>query len=350
MYSREYIDELGYFEDVDMDHLSDSLTGVIARKYILEYARELVNHKKPFTMFILDIDNFKDFNDSFGHIVGDECLISIGKSLMDFVNDKGLVGRFGGDEFIILYFGNHSYEEAHQFASSLYGENSVVRRTYQLNDAQLFVTATVGNASFPRDTETYDDLFKKVDKALYRGKTKGRNCYITYVKEKHEHIDVHKKDETSLRMQFKTLEDITKLNESSDQLIKHMLDSLTSIIGVSESLFVKPDGYAISSEKEDIFMVEKSIVQLINHTDMSDELFSPENIEEYRKSTLKEINDWINKEEILTFFISEIRSKETKFGNIVLIEKNVRRIWQDRDAAIVMFMDRLIENLFISKR
>ena len=78
-------------------------------------------------MFILDIDNFKDFNDNYGHIVGDECLIAVSKSLMEFVGDKGLVGRFGGDEFIILYFGDHSYEDAHQFATHLTMDKAIYK-------------------------------------------------------------------------------------------------------------------------------------------------------------------------------------------------------------------------------
>ena len=350
MYTREFLDKLGYFKDIEITHLSDSLTGVISRKYILDLARELVNSKTPFTMAILDIDNFKFFNDNYGHIIGDECLISISKALMEFVGERGLVGRFGGDEFIIIYFGDHTYEEAHKFVSSLYGRNKVVRRIHRLSTVQLFVTATVGNASFPRNTDNYEDLFRMVDKALYRGKTKGRNCYITYVKEKHEHIDVHKKEENYLRIHFKTISDIAKLNEKRDVLIKHILNTVTSIIGVTQSLFIKTDGYTISSATAEQYKTKDTINSLIENTPILDELYSPETIDKFKKSTTKEIKDWIKEDGILTFLISEVRSPKEKYGNILLIENNVQRIWQDRDNALIMYVDRILENLFIENK
>ena len=347
MYTKELIDRIGYFQDVEIDSLLDSLTGVLRRGYILDLAKKLIEDKKPFTMAMLDIDNFKFVNDNYGHIVGDECLQALCKQLVSFIGDKGVVGRYGGDEFIIIYFGEHDYQEAHAFAFSLYGPTKVVRRSYHLSTVQLFVTATVGNASFPKDADNYEELLSMVDKTLYRGKTKGRNCYITYVKEKHEHIDVHKKEDNSSRVLFRTMNDIVRLNENRDVLIKYLLDSLTSLLGVTQSLFVKEDGYTISSAYAKEVKTSDIHQSLIDNSVIDDEIYIPSSIDKFTKRVNEELRWWINQEKIQTFLITEVRNLNEKYGNVILLEKNVQRIWQDRDIALMMYVDKLIEILFL---
>ena len=177
MYKLEDLTKYEYFKDVDIAYALDSLTGVIARGYILGFARHLVDNNVPFMMGIMDIDNFKMVNDNYGHKFGDECLKSIGTNLIKFVGNDGLVGRYGGDEFIILYFGNTDYQNVRDYIADMYNNGSIVRRRLKFGKVEFYVTATTGCASFPKDAQKYDDLFLTVDKALYRGKTKGRNCF-----------------------------------------------------------------------------------------------------------------------------------------------------------------------------
>ncbi len=349
MYTREQLDRIGYFKDIELSHLLDSLTGVISRGYILNLAKELIDNNKPFTMLMFDIDNFKFINDNYGHAIGDECLKAVSDSLIRCVGDKGLIGRYGGDEFIIIYFGEHDYEDSHSFAFSFYGPDKAVRRSYSLSTAELFITATTGNASFPKDTDNYDDLFLMVDKALYRGKTKGRNCYITYVKEKHEHIDVHKKGNDSLTVLFRTMLDIVTLHEKRDTSIKYLLNSLTNFLGVTESIFVKNNGHSISSSQTKKFDTPEIYQVLVDNSTVYEEIYYPTEINFYKRTAKKEIRDWIDNEGVLTFLVSKVRNPTENFGSIILIEKNVQRIWQDRDRALLMYADRLIELLYKNK-
>ena len=204
----------------------------------------------------------------------------------------------------------------------------------------------MGNASYPKDADNYDDLLALVDKALYRGKTKGRNCYITYVKEKHENLDVHKKGSNSLHVLYRTLNDIVKLNEKRDVLIKYLLNNVTSILGVSQSIFVKTDGYTISSDIADEYETPEIYNLLIKKANIKEEFYSPSSINDFSRTAYKEIREWIEKEKVLTFFISEVKDSKGKMGDVILIEKNVQRIWQDSDKALVMYVDRLIEILY----
>ena len=194
MYTKEDLAKYDYFKDVDINYALDSLTGVLSRPNILGFARHLVENNVEFMMGILDIDNFKLVNDNYGHKVGDGCLQQLGTNLAKFVGEDGLVGRFGGDEFIVIYFKATDYDSVRSYVEKMFNEGGIVRRKFKIDNLSFYVTATIGCASFPKDAKTYDELFLTIDKALYRGKTKGRNCFIIYVESKHKNIQVHMRE------------------------------------------------------------------------------------------------------------------------------------------------------------
>ena len=115
MYTKEDLIKYDYFKNVDINYALDSLTGVLSRPNILGFARHLVENNVEFMMGILDIDNFKLVNDNYGHKVGDGCLQQLGTNLAKFVGEDGLVGRFGGDEFIVIYFKATDYDSVRSY-------------------------------------------------------------------------------------------------------------------------------------------------------------------------------------------------------------------------------------------
>ena len=115
MYTFDDLKKYEYFKNINMSYALDSLTGVLSRSNILGFAKYLVDNKIPFMMGILDIDNFKLVNDNYGHKVGDECLKSIAANLAKYIGEDGLVGRFGGDEFVVIFFKYTSYDEVHDY-------------------------------------------------------------------------------------------------------------------------------------------------------------------------------------------------------------------------------------------
>ena len=123
-------------------------------------------------------------------MAGDAVLIKVAESLVDQMEGIGVVGRFGGDEMILVNLRDRTYPEKKEFLNRLYSDGTVLRQSIPLEDCEPFVTGTVGCATYPDDAKDFDGLFALIDKTLYRGKTKGRNCYIIYVEEKHRDLEI----------------------------------------------------------------------------------------------------------------------------------------------------------------
>lgn len=157
---------------------TDSLTGLYNRRYILEkLENELVNYKetkKKFSLILADIDYFKNINDSFGHDCGDQVLKTVAQNLQDTVKEKGIVSRWGGEEFLIL-LPETEIDDARILADEMRKINE--EKIIEYNKIQISITLTFG-VTVNEDYEMIDDTIKKADDALYKGKSKGRNCVV----------------------------------------------------------------------------------------------------------------------------------------------------------------------------
>jgi diguanylate cyclase (GGDEF)-like protein len=158
---------------------TDQLTGlynkVTTEKKIKEYLAENPNSQS--LMFVLDIDNFKKINDTMGHAFGDEVLRTIGQTIRMEFRASDIIGRAGGDEFIILLKGLKDDE-------IIIKEAQKVERFFKEFKAGTYVkysaTASIGCAVFPRDATDFEGLYKAADQALYRAKQRGKNQLAFY--------------------------------------------------------------------------------------------------------------------------------------------------------------------------
>lgn len=347
MYKISDLEKFDYFREIDLRYALDSLTGVLSRGPILGFAEQLIQKNIPFTMGIIDVDNFKIVNDNYGHDYGDQCLTNIAQNLQNYFKDIGLVGRYGGDEFVFLYFGDEQYDNIHDLLSQMYHDQKVLRKKFSYNGIEHLVTSTVGCASFPKDADNYATLFAKIDKALYRGKTKGRNCYIIYVDEKHKNIDVHKQETSYLPIIFNNINAIFKNNSilSCDNVVKSSLDYIIDVLNFSLAVFIKPDGTMILNSSKKFANIKSENLEFIKNVFDDNEIFFPTNINEIRSKT-PEYRKLYDEFHCLTFITSKIESEEKLYGYIALFECNVERIWQENDIAILMYLDKLIQLLY----
>jgi len=177
-----------YFKGKDLSLCCDSLTGVLNRETVKRYVNWLINKNSHFSFFLIDIDNFKNVNDTYGHIVGDTVLAQTAAGFVNVCDKEGVVGRFGGDEFIVVFEDVTEYQDVWNHGSKLSHMHMGGIDDYGIPN--LAITVSVGIARFPIDAQSYDGIFGIADKALYRAKSKGRHCFIIYLPEKHAHISL----------------------------------------------------------------------------------------------------------------------------------------------------------------
>ncbi|MBQ9120342.1 MAG: GGDEF domain-containing protein [Lachnospiraceae bacterium] len=171
----------------------DLLTGVLSKSEITNIAiRNIdVEKRQNISIAIVDVDYFKKVNDTYGHLMGDETLKKVAAIMEKEVGNSGVVGRIGGDEFLIVFYDAYDLEASRERLRSI---KNTIRTTFSPEDDSVpTITLSMGCAAYPKDADNYTDLFSLADFALYRAKEKGRNRYIIYDKEKHGTLaEIHK--------------------------------------------------------------------------------------------------------------------------------------------------------------
>ena len=348
MYTKKDLEKYDYFKNVNIDYANDSLTGVLSRTYILGFARHLVENNQEFMMGILDIDNFKLVNDNYGHKVGDGCLQLLATNLANFVGEDGLVGRFGGDEFIVICFNGTTYDEVRSYVDRMFNIGGIVRKKYNVENISFYVTATIGCASFPKDASNYDDLFLTVDKALYRGKTKGRNCFIVYVDAKHKNIMVNRRELSTLTNMFNRISELQNDKKYTvEERIKNILNYITMALQISESSILFADKSAISGGDGYDCKIDDKCLKIFEQLTINDNLFIPLGL--YNHLSDEKVAKFVKEKNIVTFMVSRIVISKKIFGYIILFENKVSRIWQEKEALLLLYLNKIIELLYQEK-
>ena len=167
---------------------TDEMTGLYNKHSIVAYAQKLTQRfpRRSFYFCLMDIDHFKNVNDSFGHMVGDEVIIDVAHIVRDCVGEEGRVGRIGGDEFMMVLENIDQKPRVREVLASI---RETVEEKYRQFRGTLDITVSIGCSLFPDFTRDYDGMFKLTDKMLYLAKVKGRNRYIIYTPEVHGPVD-----------------------------------------------------------------------------------------------------------------------------------------------------------------
>ena len=156
--------------------IKDSLTGLYVHRHFMERLDEEVKRAlrsgSSFALLMLDIDNFKVFNDEYGHMAGDVILRNIGNILKNKVSAGDTVARYGGEEFAFLAL-NINRDEALKLAEKIRSEVQGTPVTIRRKNCS--VTMSIGVSIFPEDARLKDDIIIEADRALYRAKKKGKN-------------------------------------------------------------------------------------------------------------------------------------------------------------------------------
>lgn len=162
-----------------IEHMArfDHLTGLPNRVFLAEQAsKHITQHHSSqgdLAVVFLDLDHFKNVNDSLGHRVGDALLVILAQRLQSVVREQDTVSRLGGDEFLLL-LPNTEAQMAARITTDLL---RTLAQPFQVDGHELSTTVSIGIAMFPTDGDNFDTLYQRADAAMYRAKRSGRNQY-----------------------------------------------------------------------------------------------------------------------------------------------------------------------------
>jgi diguanylate cyclase (GGDEF)-like protein/PAS domain S-box-containing protein len=171
-------------EEIRLLSAADALTGLANRASFDARTQEMVSLSgragRSLYLLLIDLDRFKEVNDTLGHPAGDELLRQVAARLKDVSREGDFIGRLGGDEFGILQVGLSDPSSGGALASKLI---NALRQPFAIGNEIVQISASIGIASSPADSAEAGDLLKKADLALYKAKDAGRNGYHHFTDE-----------------------------------------------------------------------------------------------------------------------------------------------------------------------
>lgn len=334
-----------YFKDKDLSNAFDELTGVLNRKTIKDYVDWLISQGRHFSMFLIDIDNFKNVNDTYGHIVGDTVLAQTAHAFVVASGTEGVVGRYGGDEFIVIFENVTEYQDVWSHGSKMSHLHMGGVEDYGIPN--LTVTVTVGISRFPLDAQTSEGIMQVADKALYRGKTKGRHCFIIYLPEKHAHISLQgdrDKKINIMQLSLGIFNSLTACGEDIATAITTVFKSFVSYYMFDHICFETHTKlnhsvlFPLSVQKRFKHIPYEMLDALVNTAGYA----NVNDVTELNPNSYSGVIKECKKQGVMSSLYCRISAYGQDYGFIRVDTANTARIWQNEEISMVIVAARAI--------
>lgn len=157
--------------------------------------------KTGFSILFIDLDNFKDINDTLGHNIGDKLLIDVSNRISKCLRESDIVSRFGGDEFTVLLSNTNNVDDIELICNNI---QKNISKEYSIDNETVFTSASIGVSSYPNDSKDIDTLLKFADQAMYVSKDSGKNCISYFTKDLQIKAEKNRKLSLDLRNALKS--------------------------------------------------------------------------------------------------------------------------------------------------
>jgi diguanylate cyclase (GGDEF)-like protein len=176
-------DMVRWGEDASKRAITDPFTGCYNRRFLDDKLDDFFttakNNQQPFSLVMIDLDYFRQINEAYGHEIGDKTILEVVNVFKEYLREKDVIARYGGDEFTVL-MPETPLKQAEEVAKTICKKVSNLTLLEGLNGPIKTITLSQGIAAFPESSEELKELKEKADKALYKAKEDGRNRAVCY--------------------------------------------------------------------------------------------------------------------------------------------------------------------------
>lgn len=335
-----YNEATEYFNADGSRIMRDALTGVYDRQTMVGYMEWLISRGTPFSFFFIDVDNFKNINDTYGHIAGDVVLADVAHFLEKMVEGKGVVGRYGGDEFMLILENITDYSEIWDIGHAI---NMGLTMLEPRGMEGLTLTLSMGISRFPLNAYNFNGVVTLADKVLYRAKMKGRNCFIIYLPEKHAHINLKETREakfSGMQLCSRAFGHLTAYGEDISvgiyNLFKHIVSYfMFDHICIQDRQRINFDAvYGLAEQREFSYIPRSAISRMIDKVGYANITNSATLNADWQQEFRQALDD----QNIKSTFICEITAYDKRYGFIRVDTVKTIRIWQENEMATLIAM------------
>ncbi len=331
-----------FFRTQNLEYAFDPLTNVLTRDIFFSYLEYLIKQGKKFMFCLVDLDNFKNINDTYGHLTGDRVLTTFAKSLCDILGEQAIIARFGGDEFMYAIEDVNEYDDVWKISHVL---NVQMKKDINFPIKEP-LTFTCGITRHPIDGVKFEELFEKTDKALYRGKLKGRNCFIIYLPEKHAKIDINKSrlvDKAYVEINEHIFDTIFDNKHDSKVCVENAIKYVMSCLNVEH--------ICVEGKTSMFFSVvhKLSTVKDFNHipiAHLNQAAGSHGLLYASQRSVTRTLSESLFynlvEQNINSFVIARIQAFDKTYGYVRCDMCNITRIWQLQEIDVISTLARCI--------
>jgi len=189
------------WQQANFDHLTQLPNRCMMQDYLDRELKNANRLKKAIAILLIDLDHFKEVNDSLGHHQGDTLLLDAANRIQSCVRESNMVARLGGDEFVVILNNLPLNGQIERVTNEIITQLS---KPFTLDKDNVFISASIGITYYPNDAKSASDLLKNADQAMYVAKKEGRNCFSYYTPELEQRsqkrlrliTDMHKAIET----------------------------------------------------------------------------------------------------------------------------------------------------------
>lgn len=341
-----YTDRLGSAAE-SADYVMDAGLPILDKRSIVNYAQRAFRSNQTSTyLAVMDLDNFKTVNDTYGHLYGDEVLLRTVEIVKNAIGRMGMLGRIGGDELMIVLTSIESQVELRNLLRSI---RTDIEWHFKGEKEGINLTCSIGVAAYPDNGNSYDKVFQLADRMLYIAKNKGKNRYIIYTPE------IHDAPVTQVKRELNAKDKIGVAQRMLDEFLIRRIVTLETVFRevaagfeLDEITMIYDGKVSAASLVGDVFSDSANVDGYLNYEEGFAEGFDQHNVMVVNgrfniEGKLPELNSLLEQKGIESALFYKMVKNGKMLGYVMFAKKSRRQMWSEYEKGMLACVGKILE-------